>query len=153
MLDVSIGRADPRQPEVRALISALDGLMASLYPAESNHLLDVDTLALDDVTFLVARDGERIVGCGAMKRHDARLGEVKRMFVDPQARGLGLGARILEAIEAEAVRQGVRRLALETGIHQPEAIGLYRKAGFQECPPFADYKPDPLSLFMIKEIA
>ena len=153
MLDVSIGRADPRQPEVRALISALDGLMASLYPAASNHLLDVDTLALDDVTFLVARDGERIVGCGAMRRHDARLGEVKRMFVDPQARGLGLGARILEAIEAEALRQGLRRLALETGIHQPEAIGLYRKAGFQECPPFADYQPDPLSLFMIKEIA
>lgn len=153
MLGVSIGRADPRLPEVRALISALDGLMASLYPAESNHLLDVDTLALDDVTFLVARDGERIVGCGAMKRHDARLGEVKRMFVDPEARGRGLGARILEAIEAEAVRQGLRRLALETGIHQPEAIGLYRKAGFQECPPFADYKPDPLSLFMIKEIA
>ena len=153
MLDVSIGRADPRQPEVRALISALDGLMASLYPAASNHLLDVDTLALDDVTFLVARDGERIVGCGAMRRHDARLGEVKRMFVDPHARGLGLGARILGAIEAEAVRQGLRRLALETGIHQPEAIGLYRKAGFQECPPFADYKSDPLSLFMIKEIA
>lgn len=152
MLDVSIGRADPRQPEVRALISALDGLMARLYPAESNHLLDVDTLALDDVTFLVARDGDRIVGCGAMRRHDTRLGEVKRMFVDPQARGLGLGARILEAIEAEAVRQGLGQLALETGIHQPEAIGLYRKAGFRECPPFADYKPDPLSLFMIKEL-
>ncbi len=74
------------------------------------------------------------------------------MYVDPTARGLGLGRLILEAIEAEAQRQGLQRLALETGVHQPEAIGLYRNAGFQECPPFAGYKPDPLSLFMMKEL-
>jgi putative acetyltransferase len=150
--DVTIRREDPRQPEVVALIAYLDQLMASLYPAESNHLLDVETLAAPDVTFLVARINDKVIGCGGLRSHDAELGEVKRMFVSPEARGLGLGKQILAAIEVEATRQGLRRLALETGIHQPEAIGLYRRAGFGECPPFADYKPDPLSLFMVKEL-
>lgn len=151
-VDVAIRPEDPRQPEVRSLIAALDQLMTSLYPAESNHLLDVDTLAATDVTFLVARAGNDVIGCGAMRTHNADLGEVKRMFVAPKARGLGLGRRILAAIEIEAERQGLKQLALETGIHQPEAIGLYRRSGFRECQPFGDYKPDPLSLFMIKEL-
>jgi putative acetyltransferase len=151
-VDVEIGREDPREPQVRALIAALDDHVAKLYPAESNHLLDVDTLARADVTFLVARRSGEAVGCGALRRHDARLGEVKRMFVAPAARGLGLGKRMLEAIEADARRQGLQQLALETGIHQPEAISLYRRAGFRECQAFGGYKPDPLSLFMVKEL-
>ena len=150
--DISIAPGDPRQQDVRALIAALDELMISLYPAESNHLLDVEALAHSDVTFLVARDRDAVVGCGAVRRHDDALGEVKRMYVDPQVRGVGLGRRILDAIEREARQQGLQRLALETGIHQPEAIGLYRKAGFRDCPPFAGYKADPLSLFMMKEL-
>jgi putative acetyltransferase len=43
-------------------------------------------------------------------------------------------------------------VALETGVSQPEAIALYRRAGFRDCPPFASYKPDPLSLFMMKKL-
>ena len=148
----AITREDPRQPDLRALIADLDAYVAGLYPPESNHLLDVETLAAPDVCFLVARAEERAVGCGALRRHDAALGEIKRMYVDPQARGHGIGWRVLEALEAEAARQNLTRLALETGISQPEAIGLYRHAGFRDCPPFADYKPDPLSLFMMKEL-
>ena len=72
------------------------------------------------------------------------------MFVDEAARGMRLGKHLLEALEKEAVRRGMSIIRLETGIYQPEAIGLYRKAGYQEAPPFGDYKPDPLSLFMEK---
>lgn len=150
--DIVIAPEDPTQEDVRALIAALDRLMTRLYPAESNHLLDIEALAGADVTFLVARQGEAAMGCGAVRRHDSTLGEIKRMFVAPQARGIGLGRQILTAIEAEAARQGLRRLALETGIHQPEALGLYRNAGYRECAPFGSYLPDPLSLFMIKEL-
>lgn len=74
------------------------------------------------------------------------------MFVLPAARGLKLGARILRTLEDDARQRGLRCLRLETGIHQPEAIGLYRAAGFVERPPFGEYAPDPLSLFMGKPL-
>ena len=149
---VTIRPEDPRQPDVRALIADLDAYVALLYPAESNHLLDVETLAGPDICFLVARVNERAIGCGALRRHDDELGEIKRMYVDPRVRGRAIGRRLLQALEAEAARQGLARLALETGVSQPEAIALYRRAGFRDCPPFASYKPDPLSLFMTKEL-
>ena len=149
---VAIRPEDPRQQDVQTLIADLDAYVALLYPAESNHLLDVETLAGRDICFLVARVDERAVGCGALRRHDDELGEIKRMYVDPRVRGRGIGRRLLQALETEAVRQGLARVALETGVSQPEAIALYRRAGFRDCPPFAGYKPDPLSLFMMKEL-
>jgi putative acetyltransferase len=149
---VTINPEDPRQPDVQALIADLDAYVTQLYPPESNHLLDGETLAGPDVRFLVARLDQRAVGCGALRRHDHALGEIKRMYVDPRVRGRGIGRRLLQALETEAVRQGSARVALETGISQPEAIALYRRAGFRDCPPFASYKPDPLSLFMMKEL-
>jgi putative acetyltransferase len=145
-----IAQESPRQPEVARLVAALDAYLGGLYPAESNHLLDLDALAGPDVRFLVARLDGRAVGCGALRREDAEAGEIKRMFVAPEARGLKLGRRLLEALEAEARRQGLRRLRLETGIHQAEAIALYRSGGYVERGPFGAYRPDPLSLFMEK---
>ena len=59
---------------------------------------------------------------------------------------------LLEALEDAARRQNIDRISLETGIRQPEAIGLYRASGYQDCPPFGTYTPDPLSLFMTKRL-
>jgi putative acetyltransferase len=78
--------------------------------------------------------------------------EMKRMFVLTNARGLGLGKKLLGALEDVARDRKVRRISLETGVKQPAAIGLYRAAGYQDCPPFGDYKADPLSLFMTKRL-
>jgi len=72
------------------------------------------------------------------------------MFVRAEARGHGVGRRLLEALENAARRRNVERISLETGIRQPEAIGLYRASGYRDCPPFGTYTPDPLSLFMTK---
>jgi putative acetyltransferase len=72
------------------------------------------------------------------------------MFVDPAVRGQNLGRRILVRLEQEALTLGLSRLRLETGVAQPEALGLYRSAGYREIGPFADYGPDPLSVFMEK---
>lgn len=74
------------------------------------------------------------------------------MFVLPHARGMSLGKRILLRIEKQAREEGLSCLRLETGIHQPEALGLYRSAGFVERAPFGDYGPDPLSVFMEKAL-
>jgi uncharacterized protein len=76
--------------------------------------------------------------------------EIKRMFVDPAARGRQVGRRLLEKLEEIAREGGATALRLETGIKQPEAIALYRSCGFVEIVAFADYQPDPLSVFMEK---
>jgi putative acetyltransferase len=151
-VSITIQPEDPAQPEIRALIDDLDVLMVSLYPAESNHLLDIETLRQPDIKFFVARYDDVAVGCGAYRVLDAKHGEIKRMFVTPVARGMRLGARLLLHLETDAWVAGIRRLSLETGIHQPEAIGLYERFGYVPCPPFSDYQPDPLSLFMTKKI-
>jgi len=149
---ITIDREDPRQPDVLALIAASDAYMRALYPAASNHLADLDALASVDTVLLVARGSQSALGTIAFRVLEPGHAEIKRMFVSGQARGFGLGRRLLMALEDAAKRQGITRLSLETGIRQPEAIGLYRSAGYLECQPFCDYKPDPLSLFMSKRI-
>ena len=147
-----INAETPDQPEVRAMLEQLDAYCAALYPAESNHLMDIASLLQDGVLFLVARDVEgRAVGCAALVRREG-YGEIKRMFVDPARRGGGTGRQLLEQLTMFARMSGLQVLRLETGIHQPEAIGLYERAGFVRCAPFGDYQPDPLSLFMEKSL-
>ena len=74
------------------------------------------------------------------------------MFVSPLARGQNIGRRLLQRLEAIAIDKGIPLLRLETGINQPEALALYRSAGFVEIGPFGKYGPDPLSLFMEKPL-
>jgi putative acetyltransferase len=142
----------PRQADVERLLAALDAYQSALYPPESNHFLDVDALAAPNVRFFVARREGRALGCGALRIDAAGYGELKRMFVSPEARGYRLGRLLLDRIEEEARREGLPCLRLETGIHQPEALGLYRSAGYVEREAFGEYRPDPLSVFMEKSL-
>jgi putative acetyltransferase len=150
--EITLGIESPRQADVARLLEALDAYQGALYPPESNHFLDVEALAAPGIRFFVARRGGRAIGCGALRIDAAGYGELKRMSVAPEARGLRLGRRILERIEAEARREGLPCLRLETGIHQPEALGLYRSAGYVEREAFGEYRPDPLSVFMEKSL-
>ncbi len=130
------------------MLARLDAYCAALYPAESNHLMDIASLMQGDVLFLVARDVDGVaVGCAALVNKQ-EYGEVKRMFVDERRRGLGTGRKLLEHLVMFARMSGLSVLRLETGIHQPEAIGLYERLGFERRAPFGDYREDPLSLFM-----
>jgi putative acetyltransferase len=142
----------PDQPDVITLIEASDAYATALYPPESNHLLDIASLSAPAVTFLVVRDGVEAVGCGAILRDPRGWGEVKRMYVRPDQRGRGVGHRVLAEVEALAQTSGLALLRLETGIHNTEALALYRRAGFAECAAFGDYAPDPLSVFMEKRL-
>jgi putative acetyltransferase len=150
---VEITIDDPSQPDIVVLLAASDAYMAALYPAESNHMLDVPSLQRPEVTFVVARDRGRAVGCGAVVKSGESWAEIKRMFVAPEARGQKLGLRLLQKLESIASDAGVTLLRLETGVKQPEALALYRSAGFVEIGPFGHYQPDPLSLFMEKSVA
>jgi putative acetyltransferase len=149
---VTIRPESPDRPEVHALLRQSDAYHAALYPAESNHFVDVATLSAPDVRFLVARRGAVAVGCGALVLGGAGKAELKRMFVAPEARGLGIGRLILDALEAVAKAEGVRVLRLEIGIRQPEALALYRRHRYTERGPFGAYRPDPLSTFFEKWI-
>lgn len=151
-MEMVIARETPDQPDVRRLLHLSDVYFAGLYPAESNHLIDVAALMEPDVRFLVARRAGAAVGCGALVLDGNSEAEIKRMFVLPQSRGARLGSRILEALEMVAKAEGVRIVRLETGIHQPEALGLYRRHGYIERGPFGSYRPDPLSAFFEKRL-
>ena len=143
----------PADPRARRLIGELDRLQLSLYPAESNHLDPVETLAGDDVTFLAAFVAGEAVGCGAVKRMHGRYGEIKRMYVEPCARGRGVGRALIEALESTLLRCGIRLVRLETGVRQPEALALYERCGYVRIPRFGDYPDDPLSVFFEKRLA
>jgi putative acetyltransferase len=134
------------------LIEDLDRHLNQLYPAESNHLMDLDALCAPDVRFFVADVGGESVGCGAVKQF-AGYTEIKRVYVAPRARGLGIAMRIVEALEAATRAAGRSIMRLETGIYQPDAIALFEKAGFTRCSSFGDYpKDDPYSVFMERQL-
>ena len=149
---LTIRQEPPDQPEVIRLIEALDAFAIAHYPPESNHLLDIAALSDPAVTFLVVRDRGEAVGCGAILRDARGWGEVKRMYVQPEQRGRGIGRRVLTELEAIARVADLPLLRLETGIHNTEVLALYRRAGFVECRAFGDYVPDPLSVFMEKRV-
>lgn len=88
--------------------------------------------------FIVARLEGEAIGCGSLKAFDASTGEIKRMWVAPEARGLGLARRMLEALEAEAQRLGMTRILLDTNRSLVEAQTMYRKSGYREIPPYND---------------
>lgn len=142
---------DPFDPQAGELLAASNAYMAGLYPAESNHLDGPEVLAAPNVHLVGGWQGDRLVACGAVKLLDdggTAYGEIKRVWVRPEHRGQGWSRRIMAALHAHLRDRGVGLARLETGIHQPEALALYRALGYVERPPFGDYRPDPLSLFM-----
>ena len=148
--EVQVSLESPLQRDVREMVGALDAYLVGLYPPSNNHLLGVGDLAGPNVRFLVARSRGRAVACGGLVLDQHGYGEIKRMYVDPEHRGLGIGKSILRQLEQLAVDEGCDCVRLETGVDQPEALTLYRNAGYTERPPFGKYVPDPLSVFLEK---
>ena len=152
MTEIAIAAESPRQDAVIALVAALDRYLLELYPADTCHLLDIGELEAPDVRFFVARKDGVPVGCAALRVDPAGYGEVKRMYVDPAARGHRIGDRLLARLEEQARAEGLTALLLESGIHQHEALALYRKAGFTERGPYACYEENGVSVFMEKPL-
>jgi GNAT superfamily N-acetyltransferase len=148
-----ISRERPDTGDARVLITELDAYLIPLSPKESRHGYPVEKLMNEDVPFFIIRDNGIAVGCGAVKLCGTEYGEIKRMYIRPQFRGLGFAKLMLDHLAIYARSHGITILRLETGIAQPEAIGFYERAGFQLIAPFGQYKPDPLSRFYEKRIA
>lgn len=141
-------------PEVAEFLDEHVREMLSITPPESKHALDLDGLRRPEVTFWAVRDGDTVVGCGAIKRLDERHAEVKSMRTAVARKRSGIASLLLGHIIDEARRLGYTRLSLETGSDDffAPARRLYEKFGFDYCEPFADYVPDPLSVFMTRTL-
>jgi putative acetyltransferase len=152
MTEIIFQKADPRDTKVRQFIEELDHYLAQLYPSESNYGLDIEALIQSPMRFYsVTLDGD-VLGCGGFWLHDD-YAEVKRVYIHPKSRGLGLGRKIMAHLESEMLREGRKVARLETGISQPEALGLYRAIGYVDRRAFGDYPiDDPFSVFMEKTL-
>ena len=151
-MPTTIAAERPDSADARSLIAELEAYLVPLYPAESRHGFSVEKLLQEGVAFFITRHEGVAAGCGGVKLFGSEYGEIKRMYVRPQYRGLGMAKLMLEHLEAYAREHGVRLLRLETGIHQGEAIGLYERMGFRLIGPFGGYRQDPLSRFYEKPI-
>jgi len=144
----------PLSDDVRALVKALNEYTFDLTPAEFRHHMTVEQMAGADTTLFVARDANgATLGMGALRRHANGVGEVKRMFVKPSARGLGVGRAILERIEALARQEGIGRVVLETGSNFDAAKRVYERGGFETCEPVLDYPPSAWTAFYAKSLS
>ncbi|WP_126974766.1 GNAT family N-acetyltransferase [Frigidibacter oleivorans] len=152
---VTIGRESPLGPDLAGLMQRHSAAMHADTPPESIHMMDAGQLAAPEIDFFVMRQEGRPVGMGALKRIEPGHAEIKSMHVLAELRGQGLARRLLQHLLAEARVAGLTRVSLETG-SQPSfaaAQGLYRAAGFADCPPFTGYGPDPNSLFMTLDLS
>ena len=142
----------PDTTDAMLLISELEAQLEPLYPKISRHGYSVEKLMEQGVAFFVTRQAGVVASCGGIELFGIEYGEIKRMYVRPQFRGLGLARLMLNHLAAYVQERKVNLLRLETGIHQKEAIGLYERMGFQQIPPFGSYKEDPLSRFYEKRL-
>ena len=137
------------------MLALSDAYHAALYPPESNHMVDPAALGRPEVCFVGVWVEGTLVGCGAVRLladADGPYGEIKRVFVPEAQRGRGYSKHIMAHLEARLLLQSVPIARLETGISQPEALGLYRRLGYHERGPFGSYRLDPYSVFMEKRL-
>ncbi|ARE41001.1 IAA acetyltransferase [Rhodovulum sp. P5] len=150
-MTVIIHTESPLSGDARDLIAASEAALRAVYPPEECFTLSPEELARSGTQFLVARSDGRPVGCVALV-DQIFYGEVKRLFVDTTARGVGVGRALMEEAESAARAIGLGALRLETGRALLEAVSLYRAMEYVERGPFADYPDIASNMFMEKQI-
>jgi len=155
-MEVDVAIETPLQDDVRRLVAELnDDVVAQSpdTPAEFVFCMTVEEMAGPETTVWVARSEGVAIGCGALLRHEDGFGEIKRVYLQPSARGKGVAAQLLDAIEAGAVVNGLAVVRLETDKSFAGARRLYERAGYAACGPFADYPDNPYSVFYEKTLS
>jgi ribosomal protein S18 acetylase RimI-like enzyme len=155
-MSITISTERPDTEDATRLIEELEAVLSPMYPQESRHGYSITKLIEQKVEFFVIRCDGEAAGCAGVQFFNeggVAYGEVKRMYIRPSFRGLGLAKLALKQLEETAAARGVEILRLETGIHQTEAVGLYERYGFKRIGPFGEYWDDPLSLYFEKRVA
>ena len=149
---LTVSAETPRQAEVFDLLRQSDTYSALLYPVEGRKPFSVEALSAPSVHFLVARMDGVAVGCCALIAAGDGTGELKRMVVAEGARQRGVGRALLAAVEATAIRQGLRLVRMEVGARSIAAQALYQGASYRERGPFGAHSLSPHSIFLEKQI-
>lgn len=152
-MTTTISAERPDTDDSRTLIGELEDVLSPLYPSTSRHGYSVDKLIQQNVAFFVIRVDGTPAGCGGIQLFGDAYGELKRMYIRPQFRGMGLAKQLIQHLEGYARERRIPLLRLETGIHQHEAIALYEGYGFKRIPPFPPYFQDPNSRCYEKPVA
>ncbi|TDT16908.1 acetyltransferase (GNAT) family protein [Ilumatobacter fluminis] len=136
---------DLDDPDTMALVERLNEELAAVAtePGENHFSLTTAEVTGDAGRMVRARLDGHLVGCGAIRRIEPHVGELKRMFVDPDARGRRVGAALLDQLELRATRLGLDQLKLETGPRQVAARALYERSGYARCPAWGEYLDSP----------
>ena len=151
---MEIKRDNLENEKVVALLHEHLSDMRATSPPESVHALDVNALTLPNITFFSAWEGDALAGCIAIKKLNGTDAEIKSMRTSYAYRGQGVGNKLLVFLMDYAKEQGYLRISLETGTQDYflPARKLYKKFGFVDCGPFSNYKLDPNSQFMSRDI-
>jgi len=151
--EVTIGSEDPNSEECLLLLENLTAELSALYDDDGggNSFKPSDASG-ERAIFLVARIAGEPVGCGAIRSFERNTAELKRLYVVPHARAFGIGRRLLVELETAAGNLGYTRVRLETGLKQPEAIGLYESSGYDRVPCHGEYANNPLSVCFEKDL-
>lgn len=152
--DLEFVVVDPENRDLRELIIRLDEDLKSRYPHETIYVVDFSDPKVMEMTFVVAYKAGNPAGCGGLRPLDPEnsVMELKRFYVDPAYRKMGIANRMLVELESKAAAAGCLEIKLETGIKQPEAIALYVKHGYQPIELFGSYIGDPDSLCYGKKL-
>ncbi len=133
---------DPRSDEAIAAMTHYFDELARRFPdgfdPGDTLVADAHQLEAPEGVFVVARDGERVVGCGGVQTIGEGVGEIKRMWVAPEVRGRGLGRRLLAELEDRTRELGHRVVRLDTNSNLPEAVAMYRQSGYFEIERYND---------------
>src|SRR5262249_23373012 len=130
----------PDTVDATSLIRERDGYLARLYPPQSRHGLPVEQLLREAVAFFVTRHDGMPAGCGGVKLFGTAYGEIKRMYVRPQFRGLGLGKLMLQHLADYARQQGVAVVGVGTGGLPTRGLGFFERCGFRRIAAFGAYQ-------------
>jgi putative acetyltransferase len=148
-MQITVAIEPAKQPEIQHLLDLSDAVAASLYPGAFRLPLSAVSLDRSDVVLFVARNPSgQALGCAALMDLSDATAELKRMIVDPDHAGQGVGRSLLLAILQAAKERGILSLLLEVGIRNVEARRLYESLGFRDRGPFGSYEQTPIATFM-----
>jgi GNAT superfamily N-acetyltransferase len=148
---ITITKTTSENPDFINLVTAFDGYLWAKYPELKTNYWGNNIIEINPNVVLIYFDG-KVVACGCFKKYDANTVEIKRMFVSPEARGMGFAQKILQELEFLAAQKGYSYAVLETLFKQTAAIALYQKVGYQIVDNYEPYVGLKDSICMQKQI-
>ncbi len=154
---ISLRPTNYLHPDVQLLVAQVQQEYVRRYGSDDSSPIDEAEFDPPNGMFVVATVDGRPAAMGGWRAADSPVAppgtaEIRRMYVSPPYRGRGLARAVLEELESTARAAGRRRMILETGLPQPEALGLYRTSGYQDVAPFGHYADSPLSVPLGKQL-